>query len=406
MINNVWNDKWIEDIDCLKDILINKHRNLFFNITRERFEANIDNLKTIIGKLDYNDMKVEISRLVASIGDAHTAVKLPMNYLLPLEFYWFKEGIYVVKALGEYKKLEHYKVIEINNIPIAEVLDELSEIISHENSSYLKSNIVKYIQSIEVLYGLIIVDNIENCTIKFESLNGEVETENIRSVDVINYNKLLENDNNSRVNQGLSESMPVYMRNSNRNYWFEYLENERIVYFKYNACRDTLEQPIDIFIKELIDFIEENNIEKLVVDLRNNTGGDSRLLEPFIEYVKKNKKINIQGNLFVVIGRDTFSSALLNAFSFKDNTNGILIGESTGGKPNCYGEIEKFILPNSKFLITYSTEYYNLIEDDKIESLLPDINIDISIYDFVNGNDKVISKLKEFDIDVDIIDLE
>lgn len=406
MINNVWNDKWIEDIDCLKDILINKHRNLFFNITRERFEANIDNLKTIIGKLDYNDMKVEISRLVASIGDAHTAVKLPMNYLLPLEFYWFKEGIYVVKALGEYKKLEHYKVIEINNIPIAEVLDELSEIISHENSSYLKSNIVKYIQSIEVLYGLIIVDNIENCTIKFESLNGEVETENIRSVDVINYNKLLENDNNSRVNQGLRESMPVYMRNSNRNYWFEYLENERIVYFKYNACRDTLEQPIDIFIKELIDFIEENNIEKLVVDLRNNTGGDSRLLEPFIEYVKKNKKINIQGNLFVVIGRDTFSSALLNAFSFKDNTNGILIGESTGGKPNCYGEIEKFILPNSKFLITYSTEYYNLIEDDKIESLLPDINIDISIYDFVNGNDKVISKLKEFDIDVDIIDLE
>lgn len=406
MINNVWNDKWIEDIDCLKDILINKHKNLFFNITRERFEANIDNLKTIIGKLDYNDMKVEISRLVASIGDAHTAVKLPMNYLLPLEFYWFKEGIYVVKALGEYKKLEHYKVIEINNIPIAEVLDELSEIISHENSSYLKSNIVKYIQSIEVLYGLTIVDNIENCTIKFESLNGEVEIENIRSVDVINYNKLLENDNNSRVNQGLGNSIPVYMRNSNKNYWFEYLENERVLYFKYNACRDTLEQPIDIFIKELIDFIEENNIEKLVVDLRNNTGGDSRLLEPFIEYVKKNKKINIQGNLFVVIGRDTFSSALLNAFSFKDNTNGILIGESTGGKPNCYGEIEKFILPNSKFLITYSTEYYNLIEDDKIESLLPDINIDISIYDFVNGNDKVISKLKEFDIDVDIIDLE
>lgn len=403
MINNSWKHKWIEDIEFLKCTLIEKHKNLFFNITRKSFDEDINNLKRIIEKLDYNDMKVEISRLVASVGDAHTAVKLPTNYLLPLEFYWFNEGIYIVKALGEYKELENYKVIEINNISIDEILDELSEIISHENSSYLKANIVKYIQAIEILYGLTIVDNIENCTIKLESLNGNIKTKNIKSVDVINYNKMLEDDYNTKVNVELRNSMPLYMKNSNNNYWFEYLENDQILYFKYNSCRNKLEEPIDYFIKNIIDFIEKNNVEKLVVDLRNNTGGDSRLLEPFIEYVKENRNINTKGNLFIVIGRDTFSSALINAFSFKNETSAILIGEPTGGKPNCYGEIEKFILPNSKFLITYSTKYYSLIEDDKIESLLPDINIDVSIYDFINQDHKVISKVKEFDINVDII---
>ena len=184
----MWIDKWNEDIEFLKETLINKHKNLFFNITRESFENNIKELKGRIEKLDYNDMKVEISRVIASIGDAHTAVKLPMNYLLPLEFYWFKEGIYVIKTLDEYKELEYCKVVEINNIPINEVLEELTEIISHENKSYLKANIVKYLQAVELLYGLMIIDDIGNCSMKFEALNGEIKTRNINSVDINKYN--------------------------------------------------------------------------------------------------------------------------------------------------------------------------------------------------------------------------
>lgn len=385
MENNIWVNKWYEDIEFLKNTLVSKHKNLFFNITKEEFERKIEDLKDIVEKLDYNDMKVEISRVVASIRDAHTAVKLPINNLLPLEFYWFKEGIYIVKALEGYKELKYSKVIEINDIPIDEIIIYLTEIISHENKSYLKAHLVKYLQAIEVLYGAMIVGNTENCNIKIETLNGQVKTKNIRAIDINEYNSL---------NNGLEYKTPLYIKNSNRNYWFEYLEKENLIYFKYNSCKEDIENPIKDFIKNMINFIEENNIEKLVVDLRNNTGGDSRLLDPFIEYIKENKILNSQGNLFVVIGRDTFSSAMLNAFSLKKNTKAILIGEPTGGKPNCYGEIEKFNLPNSKFLVTYSTEYYKLIDDD-IESLFPDINIEISIYDFINGKDKVMEKIMD-----------
>lgn len=396
---SMWMDKWIEDIDLLKTVLIRKHRNLFFNITRECFEEKIQMLKNMVEELDYNDMKVEISRIVASVGDAHTAVKLPMKCVLPMEFYWFKEGIYVVHTLEEYKELEYLKVIEINNMPIKEVIDELKEIISYENISYLKFQVVKYIQAIEILYGLMIVDNIEGCSIKFETLEGEIKIENIRSIDVIEYNNLKNNkdfkiDRNSEWNKSIDSGLPLYRRNNNKNYWFEYLKKEQLLYFKYNLCKEREEETIEKFIINLIGFIEKNNILKLVVDLRNNTGGDSRLLDPFIEYIKNNENINKEGNLFLVIGRDTFSSALLNAFSFKNSTNATLIGEPTGGKPNCYGEIEKFMLPNSKFLITYSTEYYKLIEDDKCESLLPDINIAVGIKDFINEKDPVLEYLK------------
>ena len=402
MGKNSWVEKWNEDIEFLKDTLISKHKNLFFNITREEFERKIEELKDMVKTLDYNDMKVEISRIIAGVGDAHTSVKLPINYVVPLEFYWFKEGIYIVRALDEYKELEYSKIIGINNLAIDEVIGELEEIISHENNAYLKANVVKYLQSVEILYGLMIIYNIESCTIKFETLDGELKTQNIKSMDIGVYNSLTNNISEEEFNirnkereEVRVEQIPLYRKNINKNYWFEHLEEYSLLYFKYNSCKESLEEPIDEFINNIINFIESNNIEKLVVDLRNNTGGDSRLLESFIEYVEKNERINKSENLFIVIGRDTFSSALLNSFSFKNKTKATLIGEATGGKPNCYGEIQKFNLPNSKFLITYSTEYYKLIDDNSLESLFPDIDIEISIYDFINRKDPIIEKIIE-----------
>ncbi len=57
--------------------------------------------------------------------------------------------------------------------------------------------------------------------------------------------------------------------------------------------------------------------------------------------------IDQRGKIFVVIGRRTFSSGLLNAHDLAARTRAILIGEPTGGKPNSYGEVESFTLPRS-----------------------------------------------------------
>lgn len=369
-MNNSWEQKWLEDIDFLSSNLKSKHKNLFFNISEEDFNYKIDSLKLRINDLDYNEMKVEISRVVASIGDAHTALTFPAKKYLGVKFYWFEDGIYIIRGTYKYRDLLYKKVDSINGVAISEVVSDIADIVSCENQYLLKAQTTKYMQVAEVLYGLLIIDDMDSIKIVLEGEEFELETISPSEIDYINEDKL-----------------PLYARQSMNNFWYHYIEENNEIYIKYNSCRESGSLMLSEKIQEAILFIEENYIVNVTIDLRNNLGGDSTLLRDLIDYIKGNNKINKKENLRVIIGRETFSSALLNAYEFKNETNAKIIGEPSGGKPNCYGEILKITLPNSKLNISYSTKFYKLIEDDKVMALYVDELIYEKIEDYyVSGN--------------------
>lgn len=365
-MNKSWEERWIEDIDFLKESLIEKHKNLFFNVSREKFEMRTLELKSMINNLDYDEMKVEMSRLVAMVKDAHTAISFPVERYIPLRFYCFLEGIYIIDVNKGYENLLYKKVTAIEDSEIEEVMEKLSKIISYENKYFLKAQSAKYLQAADVLYGLLICDDKKKIKITVE--NEVIEVETIRQNE-LHYIK--------------STNVPLYAEKSYENYWFKYIQEGKLLYIKYNSCREG-EMPLKDKIRNTINCIEENNIIKVTIDLRNNLGGDSSLLAPLIEYLKNNKAIIKEGNLTVIIGRETFSSALLNAYELKNHCNATLIGEPSGGKPNCYGEILRFNLPWSKFNVSYSTRYYKLIENDSLDALYPDKIVEESINDYRN----------------------
>jgi C-terminal processing protease CtpA/Prc len=161
----------------------------------------------------------------------------------------------------------------------------------------------------------------------------------------------------------------------------------KTLYFKYNICKEMEDESVQAFTERLLHAMRENAPEKLVIDMRNNTGGNSTLLDPFIDSLAKCDLINQHYRIFVIIGRDTFSSALLNVFSLRNKTQAILVGEPTGGKPNCYGEVLRIRLEQSGLRISYSTKYYHLIEDDLMPSLYPDVQKEYAIQDYIGLSD-------------------
>lgn len=375
--------KWKEALDFLTRELPKRHKNLYDTIREADYQSSIQSLKKDLSGLESYEIKVRIAKIVASVGDAHTSVNIPVNYLCPLEFYWFSDGIYPINTSKSDEVLLYKKITHIDGMEIEKVVETLSSIISHENQSYLKSMLPKYLPGIELLYGLKIAHDLNGLNFTFQDEKGNLEEWFVNSYP---FHEYLEQLQANRINIP-SAKLPLYRKNSAQYYWMEYIEEAKTLYFNYHSCKEMASESVENFGKRLMHFIENNAIEKLVIDMRNNTGGNSTLLDPFIDELKKCSKINQSGKLFVILGRDTFSSALLNVYSLKNKTKAILVGEPSGGKPNCYGEVQHFTLKHSGLTISYSTKYYHLIEDDFMPSLLPDVEKKLTIQSYIDQGD-------------------
>ena len=143
---------------------------------------------------------------------------------------------------------------------------------------------------------------------------------------------------------------------------------------------------------EGVEFVDNHETEKFIFDIRLNGGGNSSIAESLIDELKDNEQINQKGKLYVCIGRNTFSSAILNAITLRKQTDAIFIGEPTGGKPNHYGEVRNLILPNTGLTISYSTKYFKETEGNE-PSFYPDIEIELSSADFFARRDPVLEEI-------------
>ena len=102
-----------------------------------------------------------------------------------------------------------------------------------------------------------------------------------------------------------------------------------------------------------------------------------------------------RGHFFVIVGRRTFSSAVLNAITLKGSSEALFFGEPTGGKPNSYGEIQTISLPRSGLAATCSTKLFEVVEGDP-PAFNPDITVQISSADYLAGRDAVLEEILNY----------
>ncbi|MDD3653917.1 MAG: peptidase S41 [Desulfotomaculaceae bacterium] len=370
------NSRWVNDITYLEKTLPQVHKNLFFHLSEEEFHSRLAELKDKIPGYTDEQIEIALSVILAGIGDTHTGSSISSEYRYPLEFYWFAEGIYVTSTNKEYAALQDARVITLNGRKIEEVANKLRPVLGAANESWFKTQIIYYLPLPGVLqyFGVSTSDEIELMVVL---ANGKEKSVKLKPVSYKEYVPAERPD----------APVPLYLSHPYENYWYEYLEKEKTVYLNYNSCRQMRERPFEIFAGEFWDFVESNEVEKLVLDIRDNRGGSSSILEPLIKEVK-NSTFNQPGKLYVIIGRDTFSSAILNAVRLKKETNAYFVGEATGGEPNHYGEVKQFQLPNSEKPIRYSTKYFKWVDED-INTLEPDQVIEETFAAYREGTDPV-----------------
>lgn len=375
--------RWAKDLDLLATELPKLHKNLFFHLSEADFRKEVSGLKADLPSLNGDESLVGVLRIVASIGDSHTSLRYRSSRGLPLLLYWFKDGIRVLNTTGLYKDMLNCKVTKIGGRPIAEVAAVLAGVIPHENEAQVRDQVPSLLTDIAVLHGLELIPSAGSVPLTVETGPGRFLTVKMEPVPLDGkLDWLVDNTDETGV--------PLYLRNRKDFYWYEVLPDDKAVYFKYNSCGEMKDRPFAVFVKELFAAVDSSAAERIVVDLRHNGGGDSEVFRPFLEELAARPIFRPKGKIFVIVGRRTFSSAILNAFDLKKYGRAVFAGEPTGGKPNHYGELRSLELPESGLGVSYSTQYFQNVKDDPA-SIIPDIMVEPSFADYRAKTDPVLN---------------
>jgi hypothetical protein len=166
-------------------------------------------------------------------------------------------------------------------------------------------------------------------------------------------------------------------------YWSEFLADSKTLYIQYNQCADDPRLPFKEFVAKTLTQAGESGAQRVVVDLRFNTGGNSRIINPLVDGLNARRKT--LGNPYVLVGPMTFSSGVWGADDLRKKANAKLVGSPTGGLRGGYGESPTRELSNSKLRFQFTLKSYGSARE-----LLPDIPVAQTLGDFRSGRDTVL----------------
>src|ERR1041385_613335 len=92
------NDRWKADLDFLTAEMKRMHYSLRTAPLPVNLAKAIASLRDRIPAIPDSAMEPEIQRLVAMLGDGHSAVRPMSSKTIPFWFYWFSDGLFVIDA--------------------------------------------------------------------------------------------------------------------------------------------------------------------------------------------------------------------------------------------------------------------------------------------------------------------
>jgi tetratricopeptide (TPR) repeat protein len=399
-------EKWREDLRVMAAEMPKFHNNLFHTMSREQFDGAIKRLNERIPQLARHQIIVEMAKIVALVGDGHTNIyptrdpKIGFR-ALPVKLYLFKEGLFVRAAEHEQALLVGARIVRIGSFSAEEAIAKVREMIGRDNEMGVRFFAPHLLVMPEVLHALGIVSEMENIPFVIEKA-GQPETITLKPTGIA---EMLPPDTDTTwinkegwvdLRDAAINARPLWLKDPNNKFWFEYLPENRIVYAQINQVGDKDSETLADFSKRLFAFVESNSVEKLVLDLRLNRGGNGTLLLPLETAIIKSK-VNQRGKLFATIGRSTWSASQFLLNNLEKYTNVIFVGEPSGSKGNTYGDSRKITLPNSGMTVRVSVYYWqDWVPWDTRQWTAPNLTAELSAADYRANQDTALNAIVHY----------
>lgn len=355
---------WRDDLAFLGRELPARHVAPWAHRPEADWRADLAALTDDLPGLTDDQIVVRMAQLVASLGDGHTRLIVPAETWYPVQTFWFDDGLFVMAAPGGERWANGKQVVAIGGRPTADALALLATVAPHDNQSQLRAEAAVALRDPRMVRGLGLAGADGALTLTL-AVDGATRPLTLTA-------------GTARTAWGAPITLTTMALK--KPYWSQVLADRDALFVQYNACVDA-QPPWADFVAELGRTLDEQALGRLVIDLRFNGGGDSRLFAPLIQLIAAHPEVRVFG----LIGRGTFSSAVLDALDL-EQAGATLVGEVAGGAPTHHGYPETFTLPGHSLAFSASRRYFPNLRHPGAE-LVPALPVPRTAADFFAGKD-------------------
>ena len=455
----------LKDFEVLKGVLLNYHPGLY----RYQDSATIAKLfndleQQLKSDLSLREAYLIFSKFTASLKCGHTFCSyynqsgstkdslFNKKDKVPFTFFLFNKRMFIDKNISENDELKPgSEVLEINNIPVANIIDTLVNYVKGDGNNNLKrlndlnlTGLGKF-EAFDIFYPLLYPPNDYPFSIKMKPFDQA-------SIISIKVNPVSRTERFSLI-----ESKYGKQPSTLDDLWSFKIVNNEVGYLKIGTfVTNKLTIDWKKFINSAFDELEEKNIQDLIIDVRGNEGGDDEVnlllgkrlakkqinfpafkellryetvLEEFRPYLttwdksfynrsgqlikqengfytwRKDRNSSIikqnnnafQGNTYLLVDAANSSATFFLTAGLKQNSIATIVGSETGGnlRGTNGGQLFFLWLPNSKIEIDIPLIGYYPLTEQPDKGINPDVEVPLTIADILSKKDKTLEKTLE-----------
>lgn len=381
---------WRTDIDYLVSEVTRVNHLYRIKPLPANFLTRCKELKRDVPKLSDEEIFMGMGRMLEPLHQGHVSIALlpetqkPALRTLPVQFYAFPEGIFIVGSDEKNKDLVGAEVLKIEETPPAEVLKRIEEHASMENRMRILWG-TPTLGIVPVLRGLgVVPKGHEEVRLTLRTRDGQRVERTLGSVPTPQPRKLTPPPD---------VMAPLFIRDVPRAHWLQALPKNDAVYVQVNQIAPDPDETMPQFGLKLRTFLAEKPVKNVILDLRHNNGGNTatytELLRTLVGHSLK------PGNrLYVIIGRGLYSATANLITDLERLASPLFVGEPSSGTGNQDGDESSVTLPYSGirgWLTSVRWQYSH--PWDRRTSLVPDIPVQLTAKAYFAGQDPVLETI-------------
>lgn len=387
---------WRADLAFFQQEAVRLHEHPNKPSSSSAFQSAVNNLYTRIPQLADQDILMEFNKLMAMLDDGHSVIYGPsseargnyINSTLPLKFYDFEDGLFIIDATDGYQDLVGSRVLWMGDITPAQAFDKLLNYRGVDNPMTIRwLGAEFYLRDLGFLQALGASPDGQSLTLKTEAPGGEMK-------EVLVNGDGIELPRKLRPPKASSANTPTYLQRVDENYWYKPIPEIHSIYFQFNQVRDKgRDDTLAAFSDALLDSLLADSIKNLIIDVRHNNGGNNRLLTQLVNnLVVFDNEPDTQ--IYIITSRGTFSAAQNFINRVELLTDAIFVGEPSSSRPNFVGEGTDVVFPWSRIGASISTRYWqDSSPTDARKWIAPDLPIGLSSYQYFNNIDPTLERI-------------